>query len=105
MEPWNLGSAAHENTAGTNDRAMKRSIRIHGHKTSVSLEDAFWNSLREIAHQRNETVPHLVARIDEERKFANLSSAIRLFVLQYFQDQCASRERVDLALSEASIEH
>jgi predicted DNA-binding ribbon-helix-helix protein len=76
---------------------VKRSISIRGHKTGISLEDDFWNSLREIAHQRNETVTQLVARIDEERKFANLSSSIRLFVLGYYQDQCANRERVDLA--------
>ena len=76
---------------------VKRSISIRGRKTGISLEDDFWNGLKEIAHQRNETVTHLVARIDEERKFANLSSSIRLFVLGYYQDQCANRERVDLA--------
>jgi predicted DNA-binding ribbon-helix-helix protein len=76
---------------------IKHSIVIDGHKTSISLEDDFWNSLREIAHQRNETVSQLIARIDAERKTANLSSVIRLFVLGYYQDQCASRERVDLA--------
>jgi predicted DNA-binding ribbon-helix-helix protein len=86
-------------------KVTKRSIRIHSHKTSIHLEDAFWNSLREIAHQRNETIPQLVARIDEERKFTNLSSAVRLFVLGHFQDRCASRERVDLPLPEASIEY
>ena len=79
---------------------IKHSLVIRGHKTSVSLEDVFWNSLREIAHQRNETVSQLVAQIDAERKFANLSSNLRLFVLEYFQDQCASRELVDLALSD-----
>ena len=66
---------------------VKRSVEINGHKTSISLEDAFWNSLQEIAHQRNETVSQLVARIDAERKAANLSSVLRLFVLAYYQDQ------------------
>jgi predicted DNA-binding ribbon-helix-helix protein len=83
----------------------KRSIIIHGHKTSISLEDAFWNSLREIAQARGETLSQLVASIDAGRKFANLSSVLRVFVLGYYQDQSASRKRVDLALSEASIEH
>ena len=79
----------------------KRSISIRGRKTGISLEDDFWNSLREIAHQRNETVTHLITRIDEERKFANLSSNLRLFVLEFYQHQCASRERVDLVLKDA----
>ena len=78
----------------------RRSVSIDGHKTSISLEDDFWNSLQEIAHQRHKTVSELVARIDADRNFANLSSAIRLFVLGYYQDQCASRERVDLAFDD-----
>src|SRR6185295_8125946 len=59
----------------------KRSIVIDGHKTSVSLEDAFWSTLKEIANERNETLPQLIAKIDKERQQGNLSSAIRLFVL------------------------
>ena len=65
----------------------RRSVSIDGHKTSISLEDDFWNSLQEIAHQRSETLSCLIARIDAERKTANLSSNIRLFVLEYYQDQ------------------
>jgi predicted DNA-binding ribbon-helix-helix protein len=80
---------------------IKRSIVIEGHKTSISLEDDFWDSLREIAHHRNETVSQLIARIDKDRKFANLSSVIRVFVLQYFQDQFASSELVNLAPEDA----
>ena len=45
----------------------KRSIVIDGHKTSVSLEDAFWSTLKEIANERNETLPQLIAKIDKER--------------------------------------
>ena len=59
----------------------RRSVTIAGHKTSVSLEDAFWKSLREIAEGRNETLYSLIGDIDAERKFANLSSTLRLFVL------------------------
>jgi predicted DNA-binding ribbon-helix-helix protein len=78
---------------------IKRSVYINGHKTSISLEDDFWDSLKEIAHQQNETVYQLIARIDTERKFANLSSVIRLFVLGYYQDQYNSGKLVDLASS------
>jgi predicted DNA-binding ribbon-helix-helix protein len=81
---------------------VKHSIVIDGHKTSISLEDAFWNSLQEIARQRNETVYQLIARIDAERKFANLSSVLRLFVLEYYQDQYNSVKLVDLASEDAT---
>ena len=61
--------------------SIKRAIMIDGHKTSISLEDAFWSSLKEIAHAEGATVSELVAKIDETRKQGNLSSAVRLFVL------------------------
>jgi len=64
---------------------VKRSIVIAGHKTSVSLEDAFWKSLKDIAISRQVTLSDLVALIDTERRHGNLSSAIRLFVLDHFQ--------------------
>jgi predicted DNA-binding ribbon-helix-helix protein len=60
---------------------MKRSIIIEGHKTSVSLEDAFWHGLKDIAHDQRTTLSSLVAKIDTGRVQGNLSSAIRLFVL------------------------
>jgi predicted DNA-binding ribbon-helix-helix protein len=66
---------------------IKRSIVVAGHRTSVCLEDAFWNGLKEIAEQRHETVSNLIASIDAERKHANLSSAIRLYVLAFYRDQ------------------
>ena len=65
----------------------KRSICQCGYKTSVSLEDEFWNSLKEIAGERGMTVAELVAAIDGNRQHANLSSAIRLFVLGVYRDQ------------------
>ena len=64
---------------------VKRSIVITGHKTSVSLEDAFWSSLKDIAAARNITLSELVASIDAERRQGNLSSAIRLFVLDHYR--------------------
>ena len=62
---------------------VKRSIVIAGHKTSVSLEDAFWTGLKEIAAGRDITLSDLVATIDTERRHGNLSSAIRLYVLDF----------------------
>jgi predicted DNA-binding ribbon-helix-helix protein len=64
---------------------VKHSVVIDGHKTSVSLEDAFWGSLKEIAHAQGATLGQTVAEIDKSRQRANLSSAIRLFVLEYFR--------------------
>ena len=63
----------------------KRSIVIAGHKTSVSLENEFWNSLKEIAGHRGMTLTELVGAIDRDREHANLSSAIRLFVRRLSQ--------------------
>jgi predicted DNA-binding ribbon-helix-helix protein len=65
-------------------RVVKHSIVIDGHKTSISLEDAFWKALREIAQGRNVRLSELVALINAERKHSNLSSAIRLFVLDFY---------------------
>ncbi|MBB6309026.1 ribbon-helix-helix domain-containing protein [Xanthobacter tagetidis] len=64
---------------------VKRSIVIAGHKTSVSLEDAFWEALKEIATSRRLTLSDLVASIDSSRTQGNLSSAIRLFVLDHYR--------------------
>jgi predicted DNA-binding ribbon-helix-helix protein len=64
---------------------VKRSIVIAGHKTSISLEDAFWKALKDIAIARRATLSDLVASIDSERQHGNLSSAIRLFVLDHYQ--------------------
>jgi len=70
---------------------VKRSIVIAGHKTSVSLEDAFWSSLKEIGSERDETLSNLVAKIDADRQHRNLSSAIRLFVLNHVRDQALAQ--------------
>jgi predicted DNA-binding ribbon-helix-helix protein len=76
---------------------VKRSVVLAGHKTSVSLEDAFWKSLKEIAGYRHMTLSALLAAIDGERQHGNLSSAIRLFVLNYYRDQLAIRDRREAA--------
>jgi predicted DNA-binding ribbon-helix-helix protein len=64
---------------------VKRSIVVAGHKTSVSLEEAFWNGMKEISGLRDMTLSELVGEIDSNRQQGNLSSAIRLFVLDYFR--------------------
>jgi predicted DNA-binding ribbon-helix-helix protein len=71
---------------------VKRSIVIAGHKTSVSLEDAFWKGLKEIAGGRDLTLSDLVATIDTDRQHGNLSSAIRLFVLDHYRNQLADEK-------------
>jgi predicted DNA-binding ribbon-helix-helix protein len=70
---------------------IKRSIVIAGHKTSISLEDAFWKALKDIALAQGTTMSELVATIDTQRRHGNLSSAIRLFVLDHFQARAAGR--------------
>jgi predicted DNA-binding ribbon-helix-helix protein len=75
---------------------VKRSIVIAGHKTSVSLEDAFWKGLKEIAAGRNMTLSDLVASIDGGRRQGNLSSAIRLFVLDHYRAQAGSNGARDV---------
>jgi predicted DNA-binding ribbon-helix-helix protein len=64
---------------------IKHSIVIDGHKTSVSLEDAFWRGLKDLAHDKDMTLSNIVGKIDTGRQKGNLSSAIRLFVLDGLQ--------------------
>lgn len=68
---------------------VKRSIVVASHKTSVSLEEAFWNGMKEISSARNMTLSELVGEIDGNRQQGNLSSAIRLFVLDYFRSRAS----------------
>jgi predicted DNA-binding ribbon-helix-helix protein len=65
---------------------IKRSVVIDGHKTSISLEDAFWSSLKAIAQAQGATVAQTVTTIDKTREQGNLSSAVRLFVLDYVRN-------------------
>src|SRR6478752_5401657 len=69
---------------------VKRSIVLAGHKTSVSLEEAFWNGLKGIALGRHQTVSDLIGIIDAQRQHGNLSSAERLFVLNHYQMRSSS---------------
>ena len=66
---------------------VKRSVVIAGHKTSISLEEPFWICVRDIARAQDLTVQQIVAKIDSERKQGNLSSAVRLFVLEHYRSR------------------
>lgn len=70
-----------------NDAVVKRSVRVAGHLTSVSIEEAFWAGLKAMAEARGTSVNALVAAIDAQRASTNLSSAIRLAVLAHYRDR------------------
>lgn len=69
---------------------IKRSIVRNGQKTSVSLEKEFWDGLREIASQKKIKLTTLIRQIDRTRTGANLSSGIRVFVLNHMREQIAA---------------
>jgi predicted DNA-binding ribbon-helix-helix protein len=74
-------------------RVIKRTVRVGHRETSVSLEDAFWDALGEIAASQNLEVSDLMAVIDREREQSNRSSAIRLFVLDHYRKRAAEGGR------------
>ncbi len=71
--------------ADNGDRVRKRSVTIAGHRTSVSLEDGFWQALHEIATERGRSITQLIAEVDSGRS-GNLSSALRLLVLNHYRN-------------------
>ena len=71
----------------------KRSVVIGGHKSSVSLEEPFWSEVRAIAEGEQITVSNLLRRIDRERSNANLSSAIRVYVLEHVREKVRRMRR------------
>ena len=78
-----MNDAPHDTVAATPaTRMAKHSLVVAGHRTSISLEDAFWSGLRRIAATERRALANLVAEIDATRGDANLSSAIRVFVLE-----------------------
>ena len=72
-------------------RPKKRSFSIKGHRTSVSLEKPFWDALREIAINSNVSLAHLVATIDAQRGDVGLSTAMRLYILDYYRNETARK--------------
>jgi predicted DNA-binding ribbon-helix-helix protein len=85
----------------TERRVPKRGIMIDGRKTSTSLEDQFWQALREIAKERGSTLQDLVTSIKAERRKGGLSSAIRVFVLEHYQDQISAQKRAESTKEES----
>src|SRR5215510_6596529 len=84
-----------------NSPVIKRSIIRDGHKSSVSLEDQFWDALREIADRQNVTVSALVGTIDHGPNRRNLSSAIRVFVLDHYRR--SGEQKISIAPSNSDI--
>jgi predicted DNA-binding ribbon-helix-helix protein len=82
--------AGHKNAVANH---KKKSVVIAGRKKSISLEEAFWNSLNEIASYKDTTVLALLAAIDSKRRQGNLASAIRLFVVRFYREQLAMNAR------------
>jgi predicted DNA-binding ribbon-helix-helix protein len=78
----------------TNLSVKKRSIIVAGHKTSVSVEDPFWDALGAIAGERKLNMSEIVTSIDEKKISSNLSSSIRLFVLDHYVSAAASKSSV-----------
>lgn len=66
---------------------VKRSVVLDGHKTSVSLEDEFWEGVTAIAHGSGHTISEWIGAIDKDRKRQNLSSYVRLAVLAHYRDR------------------
>lgn len=83
-----MGEAPRGPTEGRDERdgaVVKRSLAVAGHRTSISLEEAFWSGLRDIAAERGLSVAALVAEVDRGRGPSNLSSALRVFVLTRYR--------------------
>ena len=70
---------------GLGSQVFKRSVAIGQHKTSISLEAGFWDGLKEVAAHEKISVAALITRIDTDREHANLSSTVRLYVLDYYR--------------------
>jgi predicted DNA-binding ribbon-helix-helix protein len=87
--------AAHDEDATTRrlTRPLKRSFAIRGHRTSISMEEPFWEALHQAAALENSTLAGLVAAIDESRGDAGLSSAVRVWILDYFRKRALATAR------------
>ena len=68
----------------TKKSIIKRSVTVAGHRTSITLESAFWDSLKEIAGERKQSVNALIAELDQKQP-ENLSSALRVFILEFYK--------------------
>ena len=83
---------------------VKRSIVVGGHKTSVSLEDEFWAALKKIAVRHRVTLSDLIGSIDSQRQHGNLSSAVRLFVLQHYRQRVEETAHPDVSATTTEMQ-
>jgi predicted DNA-binding ribbon-helix-helix protein len=83
---------------------VKRSIVVGGHKTSVSLEDEFWAALKKIAVRHRVTLSNLIGSIDSQRQHGNLSSAVRLFVLQHYAQRVEETAHPDVSAATTEMQ-
>jgi predicted DNA-binding ribbon-helix-helix protein len=83
---------------------VKRSIVVGGHKTSVSLEDEFWAALKKIAVRHRVTLSNLIGSIDSQRQHGNLSSAVRLFVLQHYRQRVEETAHPDVSAATTEMQ-
>jgi predicted DNA-binding ribbon-helix-helix protein len=81
---------------------VRHAVVVGRHKTGISLEPEFWNALREIADSRGISVARLITSINARRKLTNLSSAIRLFVLGFYREECIKRD-LEVTLGRAAL--
>ncbi len=89
------------NRAGMKSLILKRSIIIDGLKTSVSLEDEFWQALKQIAAGLDIKMAELVHQIGQQREYGNLSSALRLYVLEHYLSRARTRREPEVVQGEA----
>lgn len=71
---------------------QKRSLTIAGHRTSISIEPEFWTGLEEMAAAAGQSLPQVVAQIDETRSNPNLSSSLRVAVLDYYRNAATEEQ-------------
>jgi predicted DNA-binding ribbon-helix-helix protein len=94
-------AAMRSSRAAMKSLILKRSIMIDGQKTSVSLEDEFWQALKQIAAGLDMKMAELVHRIGQQREYGNLSSALRLFVLEHYLSRAKAKRDDEAALASA----
>jgi predicted DNA-binding ribbon-helix-helix protein len=83
---------------------VKRSVVVANHKTSISLEDGFWEGLKEIARARNLTLSSVISGVDTDRRGGNLSSTLRVFILDHYKAE-ASRHRAEAVALRHTVGH
>jgi predicted DNA-binding ribbon-helix-helix protein len=86
------GTGSDTGTSVAPSRPVKRSFTIAGHRTSISLENAFWEALRDIATAEERSLASIVAEIDKNRANAGLSGAVRIWVLAYYRRQSSTED-------------